>query len=81
VIQKGSFAAGDRCVFFEVGSVLPAGPSWSKFLRKQQYRVTEREVFGVVSQGLVLSVSILDDEVAPPDGDFRHRLGVTEARD
>lgn len=81
VIQKGSFAAGDRCVFFEIGSVLPAGRSWSKFLRKQGYRVTEREVFGVVSQGLVLSVSILDDEQAPPDGDFRHQLGVTEATD
>jgi len=81
VIQKGSFAAGDRCVFFEVGCVLPRGPSWSKFLRKQKFRVTEREVLGVVSEGLALPLSILEGEGALPDMDLRYRLGVTEATD
>lgn len=80
VIKKGEFAAGDPCVFFEIDSVLPAGPAWSEFLRARGHRVRTLRLRGVLSQGLALPVSILGDVdlAALRDHDLRERLGVTK---
>lgn len=76
VIKKGELAPGDRCVFFEIDSVLPDGPSWSEFLRARKFRVRTVKLRGVLSQGLALPVSILEGEVPEVGVDVRERLGV-----
>jgi RNA ligase (TIGR02306 family) len=82
VIKKGELAVGDRCVFFEIDSILPEGPSWSEFLRVRKFRVRTLKLRGVLSQGLALPVSILDEtgggDVPDVGVDIRDRLGVTK---
>ncbi len=67
VVKKGEFAPGDRCVYFEIDSVLPIRPEY-EFLRKACYRKAEWlpggeglriktvKLRGQISQGLALSV-------------------------
>lgn len=78
VVKKGEFAPGDRCVFFEIDSVLPDGPAWSEFMRPRGFRVRTVKLRGVLSQGLALPVSILGGAVPEPGIDLRDRLGVVK---
>src|SRR5882672_5241808 len=78
VVKKDEFSVGDPCVFFEIDSVLPNGPSWSEFMRPRGFRVRTIKLRGVLSQGLALPVSIV--EGAPPlrEVNLCARLGVTK---
>lgn len=70
VVKKGEFAPGDRCVYFEIDSVLPVRPEY-EFLRKSCYRradwlpggegfrIKTVKLRGQISQGLALPVSAL----------------------
>jgi RNA ligase (TIGR02306 family) len=78
VIKKGELVPGDRCVFFEIDSVLPDGPSWSEFLRPRKFRVRTLKLRGVLSQGLALPTSILESDVPEMGIDIRDLLGVTK---
>lgn len=86
VVKKGEFAPGDRCVFFEIDSVLPDGPAWSEFMRARGFRVRTLKLRGVLSQGLALPVSIdpaaaaaaSSGSAALAAGDLRDLLGVTK---
>src|SRR4029077_565332 len=78
VDKKNEFAVGDPCVFFEIDSVLPDGPSWSEFMRPRGFRVRTIRLRGVLSQGLALPMSILGDDQDPQKIDLSARLGVTK---
>jgi RNA ligase (TIGR02306 family) len=77
VIKKDELAAGERCVFFEIDSLLPAGQPWAEFMRPRGFRVKTARLRGVLSQGLALPVSILGDDVPEVGTEVRDRLGVT----
>lgn len=78
VIKKGEFRPGDRCVFFEIDSILPDGASWAEFMRPRNFRVRTVKLRGVLSQGLALPVDILQGNVPGVGVDVRERLGVTK---
>lgn len=78
VVKKGEFSPGDRCVFFEIDSVLPDGAAWAEFMRPRGFRVRTLKLRGVLSQGLALPTAIFDGEVPEPGVDVRDRLGVTK---
>lgn len=65
VVKKGEFRAGQLCVLVEPDSVLPEGPAWSEFLRKTKFRVKPVRLRGVVSQGVVLPLTVLVQADAP----------------
>lgn len=87
VSKKGDFNTGELCVYFEIDSFLPIKPEF-EFLRKSSYRkMGDQEGFrlktiklrGIVSQGLVLPLSILNDDKQYFDGDdVTEVLGVTK---
>lgn len=62
IIRKHEFNAGDMAVFFEIDSLLPE-TEWSEFLRQKKFKVKTYKLgkFNVVSQGLLLPMSILPD--------------------
>jgi RNA ligase (TIGR02306 family) len=85
VVKKDEFIVGMPCVFFEIDAVLPDGPAWSEFMRPRSFRVKTVKLRGVLSQGLVLPVDILGDdlptleEAGLPEGDdVTVLLGVTK---
>src|SRR5262249_25159025 len=78
VVKKGEFRPGDRCVFFEIDSVLPDGAAWSEFMRPRGFRVRTLKLRGVLSQGLALPSDILGGDVPEQGVDVRDRLGVTK---
>lgn len=83
IAKKGEFQPGDRCVYFEIDSKVPA-TDWFEFLSSKQYKVKTMKLskFGVVSQGLAMPVSAFGDII--PDGDYADctdLLGVTHIMD
>lgn len=79
IVKKQEFKAGDLGVFFEIDSKLPE-TEWSEFLRPKHFKIKTMKLgkFGVISQGLVLPISILPDGVeAVINTDVTDLLGVT----
>jgi len=72
VVKKGEFKPGDLCIYCEIDSFLPIREEF-EFLRKSSYKkmTDEKEGFRLktitlrnqVSQGLILPISILPNEV------------------
>ncbi len=61
VTKKSEFVVGDKCVYFEIDSVLPIA-SWNDHLRREadkKLRVKTIRLRGQLSQGLALPLSIL----------------------
>lgn len=76
VVKKGEFAVGDRCVFFEVDSVLP-DTEWAAFLGEHK-RLKTRRMRGVLSQGLALPTEPLGLYLPCVGEDVTEILGVTK---
>ena len=86
VVKKGEFKAGDKCVYFEVDSLLPRKP-WNDFLADKNkpeapIRLKTIRLRGQVSQGLALPIKEVVNpyplEVEEPVGgeDLTDFLGV-----
>lgn len=58
-VKKEEFKEGDKCIFFEIDSLLPDGPQWSEFMRGRKFRVRTLKFANCISQGLALPCSIL----------------------
>lgn len=61
VVKKNEFNIGDKCVYFEIDSMLPIAP-WNDHLRKEEgkkLRVKTIRLRGQLSQGLAMPLSIL----------------------
>lgn len=58
VVKKGEFKVGDKVIYVEVDSVMPDRPEY-EFLRDRKFRIRTIKLRGVVSQGLVLPVTVL----------------------
>ena len=58
IVKKDEFVEGDKCVFFEVDSLLPE-VEWAEFMRTRKFRVKTLKMRGILSQGLVLPLDIL----------------------
>ena len=63
VAKKGEFQPGSKCIFFEIDAKLPDGPAWSEFMRQRKFRVKTVMFRGMLSQGLALSMSIVDQTI------------------
>lgn len=90
VVKKGSFAVGDRGVFFEIDAVPPDLPAY-RFLwtpkaaapaegtRPATFRIRTMTLRGCLSQGLFLPLPDAGLDADTPDGeDVSERLGVTK---
>ncbi len=60
IVKKDEFKIGDLVVFCEIDCLLPEKPEF-EFLRVKHFRIKTQKMRGVVSQGLVLPLSISYD--------------------
>jgi RNA ligase (TIGR02306 family) len=78
VIKKGSFAAGDRCIFIQPDSVLPQAP-WSAFYRAKSSRVRAIKLRGEWSFGIIESFANLGYNDITVEGlDLSDYFGITK---
>ena len=63
VVKKGEFSVGDKIIYAEVDSVMPEKPEF-EFLRDRKFRVRTIKLRGQVSQGLVLPISVLPQNLS-----------------
>ena len=90
VVKKGTFAVGDRGVFFEIDAVPPDLPVY-RFLwtprnapqvegaRPEKFRIRTMTLRGCLSQGLFLPLGEAGVDAETPDGeDVTERIGVTK---
>lgn len=80
IVKKQEYQPGDVSIFFEIDSLLPE-TEWSEFLRPKHFKVKTYKLNkfgGVVSQGLLISVSILPEDASTEvNTDVTDILGVT----
>jgi RNA ligase (TIGR02306 family) len=79
IVKKGEYNPGDLCIYCEIDSFLPIKPEF-EFLRKSSYKkMGDQEGFrlktvklrGELSQGLLLPISVLEDE-------GENKIGISE---
>ena len=69
VVKKNQFKVGDKCVYFEIDSVIPAVANeyWKidpkSFHRNESGRIKTIKLRKVISQGLVLPLSSFSEEI------------------
>jgi RNA ligase (TIGR02306 family) len=56
IVKRDEFVPGDKCVYFEIDSILPETP-WAEFMRARSFRVKSMKMRGTLSQGLIISFS------------------------
>lgn len=83
VVKRGEFKPGDRCVYFEIDSLLPVKEEY-EFLRRSCYnkrldgfRIRTAKIRGRISQGLALPVPD-EYQLLPVGSDLTDELGVTK---
>lgn len=59
IVSKGEFKEGDLCIYFEPDSLLYPSDIWDSFLASRKYKIKTIKMCGVISQGLVLPLSIV----------------------
>lgn len=57
VVKKGEFSPGDRCVYFEIDSMVPKDVPALAFMEKQRWRVKTIKIRGQLSQGLAVPLT------------------------
>jgi len=80
VVKKTEFQVGDRCVYFEIDSVLPIA-QWNDHLRKEPnkpLRIKTIRLRGQLSQGLALPIYILPQGEYEMGQDVTTLVGVTK---
>lgn len=66
VVRKGEFNIGDRCIYFEIDSILPV-TLWNEHLRKgsdkdKPLRIRSIRLKNTLSQGLALPFSLFEKD-------------------
>lgn len=62
VVKRNEFDAGDLAVYVEVSTVMPQDDQF-KWLEPKKYKIKTQKIFGALSQGLALPLSILNEYV------------------
>lgn len=79
IVRKNEYKKNDKAIFVEIDSLLPEA-EWSEFLRPKKFRVKTYALnkFHVISQGLILPMSILPSNKNYEVGDDVSKvLGIT----
>lgn len=59
VVKKGEFNVGDKIVYIEIDSVVPADNPYFEFMADRKYRVKTIKLRQTLSQGLIVPMSVL----------------------
>ena len=78
IVLKDQYKAGEQVVYIETDAVLPEGKEEWEFMRDRHFKVKTIKLRGVISQGLVFHMDILNGEVELPHDPYAVGDDVTE---
>lgn len=79
VVKKDEFKVGDKCVYIEIDSIVPASNKVFEFLESRKYRVRTIKLKGQVSQGLCLPIDLFPNIMKKKvDTDVTDDLGIVK---
>lgn len=79
VTGKNQFKIGDKCVYFEIDSILPFENKTFDFMGKYKYRIKTIRLKKQLSQGLIMPLSDFNLREDLPEGhDLTRALGITK---
>lgn len=78
ITKKDEFQVGDKCVYIEIDSVLPADNPQFAFLESKKYRIKTMKMAGVYSQGICFPLSILPEKDWKIGDDVTDVLGIKQ---
>lgn len=58
IVGVNELEPGDKAIYFEVDSLVPANDERFAFMEKRNYRVKTQKMCKVISQGLLMSVKL-----------------------
>lgn len=78
--KADNLKVGDKCVYFEIDSKVPASDKRFEFLEKRDYKIKTQRMCKVVSQGLLMPLSLFPELGNADVGtDATKKLGITYA--
>jgi hypothetical protein len=80
IIKKDEFKVGDKVVYIEIDSRVPQDNPYFDFLEKRKYKVKTLKMCGVVSQGLVVPMELLNKDYSVGT-DVSKELKITKIED
>lgn len=81
VVKKGEFQVGDKVVYIEIDSRVPADNSYFSFLQDRKYKVKTIKLRGQISQGLIVPLDVLPRANYNVGDDVTEILGITKIED
>ena len=77
VSKADNFQPGDKCIYFEIDSLVDAQDERFEFLEKRKYRIKTQRMCKTISQGLVMPLSLFPELGDPEVGtDLTEKLNV-----
>ena len=81
VVKKGEFQVGDKVVYIEIDSKVPASNPYFAFLQDRKYKVKTIKLRGQISQGLIVPIDVLPYGVYKIGDNVTEILGITKIED
>lgn len=81
VSKNDNLKVGDKCVYFEIDSRVPADDERFAFLAKREFKVKTLRMCKVLSQGLLMPASVFKFNSLPVGEDVTDLLHITYAAD
>jgi RNA ligase (TIGR02306 family) len=80
-VNKGQFKKDDLAVYIEPDSILPAGKAEWEFMKDRGYRIKTIRLRGVISQGLLFPLSLVQQTLIDKDGGQHNTYLLSEGDD
>lgn len=80
VVKKNEFKVGDKIVYIEIDSKVPADNPYFEFLKNRNYKVKTIKLRKQISQGLIVPLSLVKGDYAVGT-DVTDELGITYIQD
>lgn len=59
VVKKGEFKIGDKCIYWEIDSIVDSTNPIFEFMKERKFRVKTQKFLKTLSQGLLMPLSVL----------------------
>lgn len=80
--KSDNLEKNDKVIYFEIDSLLPSDKKWCEFMKDKKYRLKTCKLRGVLSQGLIMPLKILEEyNLSTNPDDYEENQDLTKILD